>query len=151
MFELACHVIDLVVKILGEPGSVTPHVHHHGTDGLADDMLAVFTYPKANATVRSSAIEVDGFAARHITVRGTKGSFHIQPLDCPTVTIALDQSRGDYKKGTQTIPLGSYPRYAGDAKQLAQIIRNEMESPYPSTHDLATQRTILKASAMPTS
>lgn len=150
MFELACHVIDLVVKILGEPESVTPNVHHHGSDGLADDMLAVFTYPKANATVRASAIEVDGFAARHLTVRGTKGSFHIQPLDRPTVTLALDQPRGDYKKGTQTIPLGTYPRYVGDAKQLAQIIHKKIQSPFPSTHDLATQRTVLKASNMPT-
>ncbi len=89
MFELGCHLIDLVVSVLGSPEKVSPHIRH-GADGLADNMLAVFDYPKATASVRSSANEVEGFARRHLSVVGTGGSFHIQPLDRPRATIALD-------------------------------------------------------------
>jgi len=38
MFELGCHLIDLVVGVLGKPEAVTPFLQHAGAvaDGLAD-------------------------------------------------------------------------------------------------------------------
>ena len=66
-----------------------------------DNMLAVFEYPNATATVKSSAVEVDGFARRHFVVCGTEGTFHIQPLDDPSARVALSATRGNYKKGYQ--------------------------------------------------
>src|SRR5262245_29233989 len=58
MFELGCHVIDLVVGVLGMPTKVTPYPRHSSrqTDALLDNMLAVFEYPGATATVKSSAL-----------------------------------------------------------------------------------------------
>ena len=155
MFELGCHIIDLVVSVLGEPNKITPHIKHHGDDGLADNMLAVFDYPGATATVRSTALEVEGFARRHIAVCGTRGTFHIQPLDRPTARISLDSERkaGDtvFRKGVSEIPFEPpYRRYVGDAIDLARIIRGEKKSDYPSSHDLAVQDAVLVASGMPT-
>ena len=153
MFELGCHIIDLVVSVSGKPGKVSPHIRH-GADGLADNMLAVFDYPSATATVKSSANEVEGFARRHLTVVGTRGSFHIQPLDRPRATIALDQDRMDgaklkFSRGMQEIPFDPpYRRYLGDALDFAKIIRDEKDSDYPSTHDLAVQEAVLRASGM---
>lgn len=153
MFELGCHLIDLVVSVLGKPASVTPHVRH-GADGLADNVLAVFAYPRATATVRSSANEVEGFARRQFTVVGTHGSFHIQPLDRPGATIALDQDRADggalsFRRGVQKVPFDPpYRRYLGDAIDLAAIIRGEKASDYPSSHDLIVQRSVLQAGGM---
>ena len=62
MFELGCHVIDLVIGVLGQPDHVHAYARHSGkpNDGLLDNMLAVFEYPKVTATVRSSCEEVDG-------------------------------------------------------------------------------------------
>ena len=56
MFEMGCHLIDLVVGILGKPETVTPFLQHAGADadGLADNTLAVFRYPRAMASVKSS-------------------------------------------------------------------------------------------------
>ena len=151
MFELGCHIIDLAVSVLGKPDKVTPHFRKHGKDGLIDNMLAVFDYKNAVATVKSSAIEVEGFSRRHLVVCGTKGTFHIQPLDRPKVTLSLSHDCGGaYRKGTQTIPFEPpYRRYVGDAADLAAIIRGEKESGYPSTHDLAVQETVLRASGLP--
>ena len=154
MFELGCHIIDLVVGVLGEPSKVTPHIRHHRDDGLADNVLAIFEYENATAAVRSTALEVEGFARRHLTVCGTGGTFHIQPLDRPTARIALSEERqsGDriFKKGITEISFEPpYRRYVGDAIDLARVIRGDKKSDYPSSHDIAVQKSVLLASGMP--
>src|SRR5262249_8158723 len=91
MFGLGCHVMGLVVGVLGMPTKVTPYPRHSSRrdDGLLDNMLAVFEYPGATATVKSSALEVDGLERRHLVVCGTEGTFHIQPLDNPSARVAF--------------------------------------------------------------
>lgn len=147
MFELGCHVVDLVIGVLGRPQQVHPFARHSSqrADGLADNMLAVLEYRNATATVKSTALEVDGGARRHFVVCGTQGSFHIQPLDAPNVTYALDRDCGEYKKGRHEIKFGNYPRYVGDAADMAQIIRGEKASDYSYAHDLTVQETLLRA------
>lgn len=147
MFELGCHVIDLVVAMLGKPTAVTAHAQHVATvdDKLLDNMLAVFDYPKATATVKSSAVEVEGGDRRHLVVCGTEGTFHIQPLDDPSARVALSKVRGDYKKGYQDIRFPKFTRYVADAADMARIIRGEKASDYSAEHDLAVQETLLKA------
>ncbi len=151
MFELGCHVIDLVVGVLGKPQRVNPFPRTSGAHGdqLADNMLAVLDYPRATASVKSSAIEIDGGSRRHFVVCGTAGTFHIQPLDAPDVRLTLDRDRGQYKKGTQEIKFGNYERYVGDAADMARILRGEKECDYSYAHDLAVQETVLLSSGMP--
>ncbi|MCA9035861.1 MAG: Gfo/Idh/MocA family oxidoreductase [Planctomycetaceae bacterium] len=150
MFELGCHITDLVVGILGEPSSVTSNVKRSTTadDGLADNIIALFDYPRASATVRSSAIEIDGGQRRHLTVCGTRGTFHIQPLDNPTVRMALAEVHDPWKRGYQDVTLPKYARYVGDAADMAAIVREEKACDFSYSHDLAVQRTVLKASGM---
>jgi predicted dehydrogenase len=151
MFELGCHVIDLVIGVLGQPDRVHAFPRHSGkqSDGLLDNMLAVFEYPRATATVKSSAEEVDGGARRHFVVCGTSGTFHIQPLDSPAIRLTLDRDRGEYKKGTHEIALPKFTRYAADAGDMARILRGEKESDFPYMHDLTVQETVLLASGQP--
>ncbi len=153
MFELACHVIDLVVGVLGAPDKVTAFPRQslkNADDDLVDNMLAVFEYSRATATVRSAALEVDGFSRRHIAVAGTGGTCHIQPLDRPTMKVTFSKAQGKYKKGYQTIEFDPpYKRYVGDALDFAKIIRGEKESDFSPEHDLAVQRAVLLASALP--
>ena len=75
MFELGCHVLDLVVGVLGAPKEVGGVRLHSAAvdDGLYDNMLAVLTYPRATATLKSSALEVEGGDRRHLVVCGTEG------------------------------------------------------------------------------
>ncbi len=152
MFELGCHIIDLVVGILGQPTEVVGRSQHVAKtdDHLLDNMLAMFTYPKALATVKSSALEVDGFARRHLVVCGTEGTFQIQPLDSPAIRVALSKARGPYRKGYQDVKLPKYTRYVDDAADMARIIRGEKASDFPPEHDLAVQESLLKACGLPT-
>ncbi|MGE3315231.1 MAG: Gfo/Idh/MocA family protein [Planctomycetaceae bacterium] len=150
MFELGCHIIDLVHGVLGTPEKVTPFAQHAAPieDSLLDNMLAVFNYPRAIASVKSSAMEVDGGARRHFVVCGTEGTFHIQPLDAPSVRFAFSKPRGKYKQGYQQIDFGNYPRYVEDAADMAKIIRGEKDSDFSYEHDYQVQKSVLIASGL---
>jgi len=151
MFELGCHLIDLVVGILGPPARVTSFARHTtGDDTLLDNMLAVFDYPRALATVKSTAIEVDGFARRHLVVCGTEGTLQLQPLDHPAARLTLSRDRDGYRRGGQEIALPKYVRYVDDAADMARVIRGEKTSDFSSAHDLAVQRAVLQACGLPT-
>jgi predicted dehydrogenase len=151
IFELGCHIIDLVVGVLGKPDGVSPYKQHASPlgDKLLDNMLAVLSYPRAIASVKSSAMEVEGFARRHFVVCGSEGTFHIQPLDRPDVRFALSKPRGKYVKGYQDVKIGAYRRYVADADDMARIIRGEKDADFSYEHDLNVQETVLKACGLP--
>lgn len=151
MFELGCHLIDLVVGMLGKPDNVSGFSRHSSRidDALTDNMLTVLEYPKATATIRSTALEVDGFARRHLTMCGTGGTFHIQPLDAPSARITLAQDCGKYHRGTHEIAFPKYVRYVDDAADMAQAIRGEKPLAFGPDHDLNVQETLLRACRMP--
>ena len=147
MFELGCHVLDLVVGVLGKPAAVAAFNTHSApvADGLLDNTLAVLTYPRATATVRATALEVEGGDRRHLVVCGTEGSFHVQPLDSPAARVSLSRDRDGYRKGTQEVRLPRYTRYVADAADMARVIRGEKPTDFPYAHDLALQETLLRA------
>jgi predicted dehydrogenase len=148
MFELGGHVMDLVIGVLGKPDRVTGfnrRTSKGAQDGLVDNMLAVLEYPQAIATVKSSAVEVEGFARRQLTVCGTEGTLHIQPLDDPSARLALSKPRGDYQAGYQDIRFPKYVRYVDDAADMAQCLRGEKTFAFSYEHDLTVQSALLEA------
>jgi predicted dehydrogenase len=151
MFELGCHVLDLVIGLLGKPDQVTAFNQHASPieDPLLDNMLAVLQYPKAVATIKSSALEVEGFARRHLVVCGTKGTFHVQPLDDPSARVALSKPQGQFKAGYQEMTFPKYVRYVADAADMARILRGEKDSDFSYEHDILVQRTLLQACQLP--
>ena len=153
MFELGCHLLDLVVDLLGPPESVIPISQHAGSqaDTLQDNMLAVFRYPRAIATVKSAVLEVDGGSRRHFVICGREGTLHIQPLDAvKSVRLTLSKERGKYRQGFQEIAVEPYERYVGDASDFAKVIRGKKALDWSPIHDLAVQETVLRASNCPT-
>jgi predicted dehydrogenase len=151
MFELGCHIIDLVVGLLGKPTQVTAFRQHASslTDKLLDNMLAVFSYPRATASVKTAAMEVEGFERRHLVVCGSEGTFHVQPLDNPKARVALSQPRGQWQKGYQDMTYPRYTRYVDDAADMARVVRGEKPTDFPYEHDLAVQETVLRACELP--
>jgi predicted dehydrogenase len=119
-------------------------------DTLADNGLVVLEYPKAIATIRSTALEVDGINRRHFVVCGDAGTIEIRPLEPPRLLLTLAAPRGQFRSGTQEVQLPSMPgRYHDQLAELARIIRGEEENRYPPAHDLAVHETILRASDLP--
>lgn len=151
MFELGCHLIDAMVAALGEPERVTPFIRRTRPerDPLQDNMLAVFEYPKATCTIRTAVVEVEGTRRRQFVVCGDRGTVDIRPLEPPKLLLALNQPREDYRRGYQEVELPPMPgRYDEQLAELARIVRGEIQSPYPSSHDLAVHEMVLQASGM---
>ncbi len=151
MFELACHIIDAMVTVLGKPGNVTSFNHrtYPDKDTFADNQMAVFDYPKTIATIRCNHLDPFGGPRRQFNVTGEYGTFEIRPMEPPSVRIALDRDRGKFKKGWQDVELPrSNGRYDGDFLDLAKIIRGEKKLAWDSKHDLAVHETVLRACGM---
>ena len=133
MFELGCHVIDLLVSLMGKPRRITPSGNIRRVDDrLMDNTLAVFEYPHALATVKSSAMEVEGFDAGTWWYAAPKGRsissrLTIHPYGC----LHCRRRASQYRKGYQDVTLPKYTRYVDDAADMARIIRGEKADGFP--------------------
>jgi predicted dehydrogenase len=151
MFELACHLIDAMVTILGRPEKITAHNRssYPDKDTFLDNQLAVFDYPHAIATIRCNHIDPFGFPRRHFNVVGEQGTFQIAPLEPPKVRLALDRPRGQFKKGFQDIEMPtSVGRYDAEFKDLANVIQGKKKLAWNSEHDVTVQESVLLASGI---
>ncbi len=152
MFELGCHLIDAVVTIHGKPQAVTTFNRNTRPDfdNLMDNCLAVLSYDKAAATVKSAVCEVDGGRRRQFVVCGTLGTISILPLEPPQLTLTLEKQTATYAKGTQSVDLPkSTGRYDDELLHLAAVIRGEAHPEFNTAHDLAVQEVVLAAGEMP--
>ncbi|MDI1312255.1 Gfo/Idh/MocA family oxidoreductase [Prosthecobacter sp.] len=149
MFELAGHVMDAVVTILGKPQGVTAFSTPTQSDGVKDNQMAVLQYAKATAVVRCNHADPFGGPRRRFNVTGTEGTFEILPLESGKVNLSLTKARGSYKKGTQSFQL-SVPkdRYAGEFMDLARVVRGEKKLGWDAAHDIAVHETVLRAAGV---
>ena len=161
MFIYTCHMLDLVVGLLGKPDRVVPFQRQTRSDAgeMCDNGLTVLEYPQATATIRTASLEVEGFKRRQLVVCGDQGTIDFKPLEKRfggkeplELQLALAKARDGYKKGYQTV---NFPhpadRYAGQLIELARIIRGEIENPYPLEHELIVQQCLLEACGYPLS
>ena len=149
MFEIGCHVIDATIRVLGKPKKITAYGRqtHPDRDPLVDNQLAVFDYPKAVASVRSTLIEYEGFQRRQFTVCGEFGTFDLRPLGGQTFRLALEHPKGNYKKGYQDITLPKGPGiFVSAFRDMAAVLREEKKTDYPLDHELAVHEAILRSS-----
>lgn len=161
MFIFACHLIDLVVGLMGKPDRIVSFPRQTRDDVGAetcDNGLIVFEYPRTTATIRTASLEVDGHRRRQLVVCGDRGTIDIQPLETITVRpsgpqslrLALSEARDPYKQGYQDVSFPLQPgRYDEQLIELAEIIRGERENPYPLEHELLVQRCLLQACGYP--
>ena len=147
MLELGCHLIDMIVLLMGAPSKVTPFIRHDADldDTLADNTLAVFEYDKAMVTVDVGAMEANAFSARRFKICGTEGSIILSPLEPPKARVSLRKGCGDFKAGVTELDLPDLARHVLDFQDLAKCIRGEAEFSYSKEHDYAVQQMVLRA------
>jgi predicted dehydrogenase len=151
LFELLCHLIDIVVALLGRPDRITSFLRDdRGTvPSFEDNTLTVFEYRRAMAMLSSAAMEVSPFAVRRFEVYGTRGSAVLEPFETsPVLRLCLDKARHGFESGWQQIPLESPPRYARSLAALVADIRGEKAPDRSLDHELAVQETVLRASGI---
>jgi len=156
MYIFGSHLIDLLVYMLGEPDSIVP-LNMSSFPEVApciDNGLAVLRYPRATCTVRTTSLEANGYHRRQLVVCGTKGTVEIKPLENPTkISIAWSTPVAPGAEGQAgaadtrewpDIPMDG-GRYDAQIIEFARIVRGEIENPFDYDHELAVERTVLRA------
>lgn len=148
-FELACHVTDAVVTLLGKPRSVQAFSTPAGADGVQDNQMAVLAYDKATAVIRCNHADPFGGPRRRFNVTGTRGTFEIVPLESGRVNLSLTTALGGFKKGTQALALDvPKDRYLGEFIDLAKIVRGEKKLAWDAAHDITVHETVLRGAGV---
>ena len=169
MYELACHLVDTVVTLLGAPTSVQAfgNATRAPQDSFVDNQLAVLSYPKATVTIRCNHADPFGGPHRALAVRGTRGAMEIRPLESGKGVLRLDEPRdtakvcrqvGDkmvmfaeprFKKGENAfaldVPKG---RYDEEFRDLHRVLVGGQAFAWSADHDINVHATALRAAGL---
>lgn len=150
-YDLAGHMLDQVVWILGRPSRVTAFLRNETGEvpAFADNGLGVFEYEHAMATVDIAAMEPSP-PARRYEVYGTEGSaILIEPFEPGTeIRLVLAEAREGYAAGESRVPIAGRSRQALYDLELASFLKNisgEQPPDRPLSHELLVQETLLRA------
>jgi predicted dehydrogenase len=150
MFEQGCHLIDPLVRLLGRPLKVSPHLKHSAAadDALVDNTVAVFEFPRTLGIVTSAPLQPNAGPQRFFEVLGTNGTARVQPLEPPALVIDLAKAAGPYTAGKQEVKLPAYRRYVDEFAALAAAIRAGQKLPFSAEEELLVQEALLRACEM---
>jgi predicted dehydrogenase len=148
MFELGCHLIDPVVRLLGAPLRVRPQLQRRGGDDLADNCVALFNFAKAQAIITTAVLQPNSSAHRFFEVLGTNGTARAQPIEPPSLTLDLAKAAGPYQTGVQKVELSPYRRYVGEFAELAKALREKTPLGTSFDEELRVHEAMLRASDM---
>ena len=153
MFYLGCHMIDLVLLMMGAPEKITPFCKSTGLDGVnvTDIGFAVFEYESGIATVEALSADVNGYGRRSLLVCGSKGSIEIRPLEGeynsnPTLMLSLKETNQgrEYTDCKCVVPMPAITgRYDDMMLDFAQMVRDDKVNPYNYEYELLLQKTVL--------
>ncbi len=151
-FEMAGHVIDMMVAILGKPRSVAPFLgHHHAVPGdFVDHGVAVFGFERAWGIVEVPALETVPHA-RRIEVYGTGGACAIPHLGSGHLANRAVQPIDVCAAGAaewKRIDLPAATLQIRDLREFAAVVGGRKEPDFSMDHDLAVQDALLRSSAM---
>lgn len=153
-FDLAGHVLDQIIWILGHPTNVTSFFHNDDVvrDGFSDNTVAVFEFEQAMAIVDIAAMEPKPMARRY-EVYGTGGSaIIIEPFEpAETIRLVLTEARNGYKAGEQIVQVPYQSRqdqYNLALTAFVAAIQGDQPPDRSYAHELLVQESLLKATGV---
>jgi len=150
MFELNCHLIDFMVRLMGKPRAVAPFLRSDAglSDKMNDNTLAVFEWTGAMGVVSGSAMRPNPFLHRSLEVAGTNGTAVLAPIEPPSLALDLAKPAGPYKAGRNMVRLPLYVRHQGEFQELADCILHRKPLGVSLDQELEVHETLLRACQM---
>lgn len=146
-YILGCHLVDLIVHILGEPKKITKFFHQTGLDGVQfpDNNLVVMEYDKAIARVFVSSVEVNGWGRRQFFVSGSKGSVNICPMENKIKVYYSDTQIADTPYADRRVELDVQDvlptcRYDEMAQEFYDLIVHQTCNPFGMEHEITLKK-----------
>lgn len=153
-FDLAGHMLDQVVWILGRPEKVTTFLRNDTgiVSGFQDNTLGVFEYERAMAWVDIAAMEPQPMA-RRFEVYGEAGTaILIEPFEPGhAIRLCLSTAAGGYDKGEQLVSFAGIGRqglYDLELTSFLRVVKGEQEPDRPLDHELLVQETLLRGTGL---
>jgi predicted dehydrogenase len=150
-YDLAGHVLDQVVWILGRPKKVTGYFHNHSgqVPAFSDNTLGVFEFENALVFIDIAAMQPQPMA-RRFEVHGDQGSAIIMEPFEPgkQIRLCLQEAQDGYVKGEQFIDLPGSDRqklYEKELEVFVGTIQGTQQPDRPLDHELLVQETLLRA------
>ena len=150
-YDLAGHMLDQVVWLLGRPRKVTSFFHNDtgSVPAFMDNTLGVFEYDNAIAFVDIAAME-PGPTARRFEVYGTEGSaILLEPFEPgERLRLVLVEARAGYETGEQIVTPHARGRgelYDLELESFLATINGQQPADRSLDHELLVQETLLRA------
>jgi predicted dehydrogenase len=150
-YDLAGHMLDQVVWILGRPEKTTAFLRNDSgvVPEFSDNTLGVFEYERAMAWVEIAAMEARPMA-RRFEVYGSAGSaILIEPFEPGhAIRLCLEQAAEGFVQGEQSLPLAGPSRqktYERELTSFVAAVQGEQEADRSLEHELLVQETLLRA------
>ncbi len=149
-FDLAGHMLDQIVWMLGRPQEVRAFLRSDGValPGFPDNTLGIFSYPRALAVVDISAMEPPP-TARRFEVYGTRGSAIMEPFEpAGPIRLCLIEAQGEYPSGEQRVPVPAQSRktlYELELDSFLGAVEGLRPPDRTLDHELLVQETLLRA------
>jgi predicted dehydrogenase len=154
-FEMAGHMIDILVTLLGPPRRIQAVLGHHHPAPPAefvDNGAALFECERAIGVVAVPALEVVP-SSRRFEVYGTGGGCVIPHLGSGHLRNDSTQPLLVCQAGWaewQRIDLPAEPLQIRDLREFADVIAGRKQPDYSLEHDLIVQESLLRACGMST-
>src|SRR5262245_41659658 len=126
-FEMAGHVIDMMIALLGKPDKVTGFMAHHlarPPASFIDNGVAIFEFPHAFGIIEVPSLEVAPHS-RRIEVYGTAGACAIPHLGSGHLANRNIQPIEVFRKGQtdwQTSELTAATLQIADLREFAAVV-----------------------------
>ena len=150
-YDLAGHMLDQIVWLLGRPKGVTLFARNDDTPEVpayADNTVGVFEFDRALACIDIAAMEPKP-QARRFEVYGTRGTAITEPFDPgETIRLVLVEPTEQYAAGEQVLRLPTVARQQLYERELAAFLatlRGDRPPDRPPEHELLVQETLLRA------
>lgn len=150
MFFLGCHLIDLVLRLQGEPTRIFPFNKRTGVYDLPakDFSMALLEYERGVSFIKTTQAEHGGFLRRQLVITGTKGKINVLPIE---INAGYPMQRTEYTvcmskdwnaEGERFSP-EPFHRYRDMMRSFAAMATGEQENPYTLDYELTLFRTLL--------
>ena len=142
-FEMAGHLVDLMVALMGEAQAVHPVLgHHYGDREEVDNAVVVHQFENGLGTIDTTAMQMG--MARRLEVHGTGGTALHAPLGESGLELFLEKPFDGYQEGWQELEISPPPECPSLLRELAACIRGDKQPDYTLAHDLMVQRVLLE-------
>ncbi len=142
-FEMAGHLIDLMVIMMGEPKAVQPSLGwHYDNRSEVDNAVVVHEFESGLGTIDTAGMHVESGKTRRIEVYGTKGTAIHTPIGSDNLSLSLETATEGYKAGWQDLTITPPAEFPSLLRELSACIRGDKAPDYTLAHDMAVHRTL---------